>query len=122
MKINIKATNLELTPALSQYVEEKIGSLSKFLKNYEIEAEVNVHVEVARSTRHHHSGNVFKAEVNLELPKKILQSVAEKEDIRIAINKTRDELRQEIKKYNQKSNIKNDKKSYREVLKRKGKA
>lgn len=120
MKINIKAINLDLTPAINQYIEDKIGSLSKFLKNYEIKSEVQAHVEIARTTRHHHSGNVFKAEVSLDLPKKILRSVAEKEDIRVAINETRDELQQEIKKHNQKSNIKNDKKTYREVLKRKG--
>ncbi|MDP3052478.1 MAG: ribosome-associated translation inhibitor RaiA [bacterium] len=120
MKINIKAINLDLTPALNQYIEDKIGSLSKFLKNYEIESEIQARVEVARTTRHHHSGNVFKAEVNLDLPKKILRSVAEKEDIRLAINKVRDELQQEIKKHNQKLNIKNDKKAYREVLRRKG--
>ncbi len=120
MKINIKAINLDLTPALNQYIEEKIGSLSKFLKNYEIESEIQARVEVARSTRHHHSGNVFKAEVNLDLPKKILRSVAERKDARLAINKAKGELLSEIKKHNQKSNIKNDKKTYREVLKRKG--
>ena len=84
MEINIKTTNLNLTPALNQYIEEKIGSLSKFLKNYEIDSEIQARVEVARSTRHHHGGNVF---------------MAEKEDIRLAINKVRDEMRQEIKKY-----------------------
>ncbi|MFA5083969.1 MAG: ribosome-associated translation inhibitor RaiA [Candidatus Paceibacterota bacterium] len=120
MKITIKATNMDLTPALSQYIEEKVGSLAKFIKNYEIDSEIQARVEVGRSTRHHHSGNVFRAEVNLDLPKKILRSVAEKEDIRVAINRARDELQQEIKKRNQKSNIKNDKKAYREILKRKG--
>jgi len=99
MEINIKTTNLNLTPALNQYIEEKIGSLSKFLKNYEIDSEIQARVEVARSTRHHHGGNVFMAEINLNLPDKTLRSVAEKEDIRLAVNKVRDEMRQEIKKY-----------------------
>jgi len=98
MKINIKAINLDLTPALNQYIEEKIGSLSKFLKNYEVDSEIQARVEVARSTKHHHRGNVFKAEINLDLPKKILRSVVEKEDIRMAINGARDELQREIKK------------------------
>ncbi len=120
MKINIKTTNLDLTPALNQYVEEKIGSLSKFIKNYETEGEIQVRVEVARTTRHHHRGDVFRTEINLSLPGKILRSVAEKENARIAINKAKDELQQEIKKYNQKSKAQDDKKSYREILKRKG--
>jgi ribosomal subunit interface protein len=99
MKINIKAANLDLTPALNQYLEEKIDSLSKFLKNYEIEGEIQARVEVGRTSRHHHRGNVFRAEVNLILPKKILRSVAEREDIRVAIDEVKDELQQEIKKY-----------------------
>jgi putative sigma-54 modulation protein len=119
MKINIKATNLDLTPAFSQYIEEKIGSLSKFLKNYETEGEIQVQIEVARSTRHHHSGDVFRAEINLDLPGKMLRSVAEREDARLAINEARNNLQQEIKKHNQKSKIQNDKKSHREILKRK---
>lgn len=117
MKINIKATNLDLTPALNQYLKEKIGSLSKFLKNYEIEGEIQARVEIGRTTRHHHRGNIFRAEVNLILPKKILRSVAEREDIRVAINEVKDELQQEIKKYKQKLQIQDDKKNYRNIFK-----
>lgn len=119
MKINIKALNLDLTPALNQFIEEKIGSLSKFLKNYEAEEDVPIRIEVARTTRHHHSGDVFRTEINLDLPSKMLRSVAEREDVRFAINEAKDNLQQEIKKYNQKSKVQNDKKSHREILKRK---
>ena len=99
MKINIKASNLDLTPALNEYLEEKIGSLSKFLKKYEMEGEVLAQVEVARTTKHHHQGDVFRAEVNLTLPKKVLRGVAEKEDIRTAIDEVKSELQREIVKY-----------------------
>jgi len=97
MKINIKTINLDLTPTFVQYIEEKIGSLSKFLKKYEIESEIQAQVEVARTTQHHHKGDVFKAEINLDLPGKILRSVAEREDARMAINEAKDELQREIK-------------------------
>jgi len=117
MKINIKAVNLDLTPALNQYLEEKIGSLSKFLKNYEIEGEIQARVEVSRTTRHHHHGNVFRTEINLILPKKILRSVAEREDIRITIDEAKSKLQQEIKKHKQKLQIQDDKKNYRQLLK-----
>lgn len=117
MKITVKATNLDLTPTLKQYLEEKIGSLSKFLKIFEIESEVQVQVEVGRATRHHQQGNIFRAEANLMLPKKVLRGVAEKEDIRTAINEVKSELQKEIKKYNQKSKIQDDKKTYRNILK-----
>jgi len=121
MKINIKTLNLDLTPALSQFIEEKIGSLSKFLKNYDAESEVVINVEVGRSTMHHHSGDVFNAEINLDLPQKKLRSVAERNDARVAINEAKDIIKEEIKKYGQKSKIQNDKKTRREISRRKGK-
>jgi len=40
MKLNIKATNLDLTPAIREYIEIKIGSLSHFLKRFETENEI----------------------------------------------------------------------------------
>lgn len=99
MKINIKATNLKLTPAIREYIEIKIGSLERFLKRFESQGELEVFVEIARTTRHHKSGNVFYAEVNLPLPKKILRAEHSDWDIRVAIDKVKDKLQREIKKY-----------------------
>jgi ribosomal subunit interface protein len=106
MNIIIKGTNIKLTPSLRNYVEEKVGSLSKFLaeasggigafgdESYE------ARVELARTTRHHRHGQVFKAEVNLVAEKgaEILRAVALKEDLRAAIDKVRDELARQLKK------------------------
>ena len=78
MKINIKSTHLDLTPALKEYIEEKIGSLAKFLKRWDPEGVVEAYVEVARTTKHHHKGNVFRAETDLRVPGKVLR--AEDED------------------------------------------
>lgn len=121
MKIIIKTLNLDLTPSLQQYIEEKIGGLEKFLKSCETESEIQCAVEAGRITRHHHQGKIFKAEINLKLPRQVLRSAAESEDIRLAINKAKDELRQEIKKYKQKSQIQDDKKNYRSLLKQREK-
>ncbi len=99
MKIDIKATNLEITPAISEYIEIKLGSLSRFLKKFESQSEIKIFIEIARTTRHHKSGNVFYAEVNLHLPKKTLRAEHSDWDIRVAIDKAKDKLQQEIKKY-----------------------
>ena len=111
MKINIKATNLELTPAIRQYIEIKIGSLDHFLrhfvgvrpcvglKRFESKSEIEVFVEIARTTRHHHKGNIFYAEAIFSLCKKILRAEHSDWDIRVAIDKVKDKLQQEIKKY-----------------------
>ena len=105
MKIDIKATNLDLTPALREYIEEKIGALTKFLKRWDPEGIVEAWVEVGRTTKHHYKGNVFRAEVDLRLPGKILRAEDENFDIRVAIDRVRDKLRREIEKYKESKEI-----------------
>jgi putative sigma-54 modulation protein len=106
MKIKIKATNLDLTPSIVCYIEEKISSVEKFLEKFEINSETEVFVEIARTTNHHRKGEVFRAEANMELPGKVLRADHEEWDIRVAIDKVKDKLQAEIKKY---KGIKDDK-------------
>jgi len=102
MQIDIKAINLELTPIIREYIETKIGSLSRFLKRFEEEREIRVFVEIARTTRHHKSGDVFCAEASFMIGKKLLLAEHTDWDIRIAIDKVKDKLQQEIKKHKEK--------------------
>ncbi len=99
MQINIKGTGLDLTPAIEEHIERKFGSLDKFLKRFETQGEVRMEVEIARTTRHHRKGDVFYAEVNLHLPKKIIRAEHSDSDIRTAIDAVKDKLKLEIQKY-----------------------
>ncbi len=99
MKIDIVAKNLDLTSAIREYIEMKIGPLDRFLKKFESKGEIEIFIEIARTTKHHHSGSVFYAEATLPLGKKILRAEHTDWDIRAAIDKVKDKLRQEIKKY-----------------------
>lgn len=99
MKINLKATGLDLTPALREYAEQKIGSLEKFVKRWDAEGVVEVWVEVGRITKHHHKGDVFRAEADLRLPGKVLRAEDEDWDIRAALDRLKDKLKREIEKY-----------------------
>lgn len=98
MQIDIEATNLELTPILREYIEEKIGRLSKFLTRFEKDS-VHVRVEVARLTRHHRHGNVYHAEANLHFPGGMFRAEHQAESIRIAIDKVKGLLQREIIKH-----------------------
>lgn len=62
MKINIKATNTTLTPAIKTFIEDKLRNLSKFLK-----PEDKLHIELEVNKKHK-SGDVFRVEINI-LPK-----------------------------------------------------
>ncbi|MFA5188960.1 MAG: ribosome-associated translation inhibitor RaiA [Patescibacteria group bacterium] len=98
MQIDIKGTNMELTQAIKAYIDEKIGGLEKFFDQI-----LEARVEVGLTTKHHQKGNIFRAEVNLEVPRKhILRAEAEKEDLYMAINQVKDELQAQIKKYKEK--------------------
>jgi ribosomal subunit interface protein len=99
MQINIKATEIDLTPALKVYIEKKLGPLSKFIKKFDEEGQVELWVEVARTTRHHHKGFVFMAEGRLPLPKKALYVAEYHDDARKAIDAMKRVLKQEIDKY-----------------------
>ncbi|MBI4094470.1 MAG: ribosome-associated translation inhibitor RaiA [Candidatus Liptonbacteria bacterium] len=99
MKISIKATNLELTPSFTAYIESKLGGLSKFVNRFDKEGAVELRLEVARTTRHHHKGSVFMAEANVRLPGRMLRGVARAEDPRAAVDMLKDKLKVEIEKY-----------------------
>jgi len=88
MKINIKATNIELTLAISAYAEKKIRTLKKFLDVPDAVAQV----EVGKSTKHHKSGEVFRAEVHLVAPGMDLYAVSDQSDLYAAIDLVKDEL------------------------------
>ena len=100
MNITIKATNLELTQEIRDYLNEKIGGLEKFKEG--LDGSVIARAEVGVTTAHHQHGKIFRAEVNLNVPKgnqKILRAVAERENIFEEIDEVKDKLQRELKKY-----------------------
>ncbi len=99
MKINIKTLNVDLTPSLNTYIEQKFQPLEKFLKRFEAEGEIRIALDLARTTRHHKHGDVFRASVGVRLEKKVLHAEEEADDARVAIDRARDTLRSEIEKY-----------------------
>ena len=98
MHIDIRAKDIELTDPLREYIQKRVGGLTKYLKRFD-EDTLLAEVEVARTTQHHRSGNVYYAEVNLTVPGKLLRATHKAEDIRAAIDKVRDILQREIRKY-----------------------
>lgn len=99
MQIQIKSTNIELTENLKNYIEEKINSCEKFIHtNFPLEA----YVEIEKMTKHHRKGNIFRAEVNLPLPGKLIRCESRKDDIYLSITDLKDKLQREIKEYKEK--------------------
>lgn len=99
MNIKIQGTQLELTPAIKKFVEEKLDSVERLISGIDAERSAQVNVQIERITRHHRHGNVLRAEINLRLPGKLIRAEAADDDIRVAIRIAAEELISEVKKY-----------------------
>lgn len=98
MNLDIKATNLELTPSIKEYIETKILGLSKFIEKWEKIGAVETRFELARTTNHHNKGDVYYAEINITLDGKLVRAEASGEDAHAVIDKVKDTIKKEIAK------------------------
>ncbi len=86
--INIKSTNIELTPAITDYVNKRLSSINKFAKN----KDTNGQVEVGKTTNHHNKGEVYKAEFDIEINGQKFFTESSASDLYAAIDTAKDEL------------------------------
>jgi putative sigma-54 modulation protein len=87
MNITIKASNIELTPEMREFIEEKIDSVEKFYPNI-IEARVEIEYDA-----HHKKGDVFRCEANIKIPGKLLRVEKSTTSFDKAVNKVKDHLK-----------------------------
>jgi putative sigma-54 modulation protein len=99
MKLNIKATQIKLTPEIKDYIQKKMDMLEKFLGHIPV---INCDIEVALTTTHHVKGEIYRAEVNLEVPGELLRVEKTEKELKKAIDKVKDHLARSIKNYKEK--------------------
>lgn len=86
----LKGTNLSLTPAIEMAADKIVAALDKYVDNSDTSALCEI--EVARTTNHHRSGEIFRAEINFHSRVGSLRAEAEKEDLYAAMSAAKDEL------------------------------
>lgn len=91
MTLNISHRGIELTPAIHDYVEEKMASLNKYSQDIQ-----HIDVEVGLTSGHHQKGKIFECKANIQVAGKIIHLEKEAEDLYKAIDKVRDHLRAEL--------------------------
>ncbi len=99
MQIKIKASKIELTEAIENYINEKVNMLEKYLNHVDV---LNCDFEIEKSIGGQNKGDIFKAEINLEVPGEILRVEKTEPDLYKAIDKVKDHLAEMIKKYKEK--------------------
>lgn len=119
MNITIKGTAIELTPAISAYVEKKVGALAKYLDQTKTDSFI-ARVEVGKTSNHHKSGDIFRAEVHVSGPETDSFAVAESEDLYAAIDIVEAEIAHELlsKKGRRERLLRNGERAIKRILKR----
>jgi len=103
MKIaNIKATEIELTPALKKYITEKINMLDKYYQDV-----IEVRVEVGLTSQHHNKGPIYRAELNVKVPGDLLRVEKTTENMYKSIDKVKDHMANQLKDFKEKQLDKN---------------
>jgi ribosomal subunit interface protein len=95
MNIRTITQNLELTDAITEYVNKKLISIERLLKN--MPPETMIEVDLGKDAKHR-KGQGFRAEMSIKLPSKRLYAAAKDSDLYAAIDKVKDEIISELKK------------------------
>ncbi len=100
LKLNIRAINLKLEPVIENYITEKIGGLDKFIERTDTVAQA--WVEIGLTTKHHQSGDIYRAEAQIRLSGKGIRGEKTAADLFLAIDAVREELQEGLMKYKEK--------------------
>jgi ribosomal subunit interface protein len=100
MRKTIKVTGIELTPAISDYLEKKLTSLDKLIDPEDTSALAQV--EIGKTTKHHHQGDLFRAEINLHIAGADFRVESEIDNLYAAIDVARDQMHQELQTFKRK--------------------
>jgi ribosomal subunit interface protein len=98
MIYNVRGENIEVTPALREYVEKKIGKLERYFDYTE-----DVHVHVNLKVYNDKQG---KIEVTIPMPHLLLRAEERHDDMYAAIDLVADKLERQIRKHKTKVNRK----------------
>lgn len=102
MKINIHGQKLEVTEAIKNYIEEKIGRLEKYFENPE-SLTANVVIKMR--------GRDQVVEVTIPAPKIILRGEESNKDLYASIDLVSDKIERQIRKNKTRMNSKKNKKN-----------
>ncbi len=89
--MQIYSKNIDVTEPLKVYLEEKIAHVHKIAEEI-----ISLRVDLSRDT-HHNKGDVFRVEVNLNIPNHFLRVVEKRPDVREAIDEVANKLVRQLR-------------------------
>lgn len=103
MKSSIRGVNIEITPAIREYIEKKLSKLDRYFDNTDLlEAKVNVKV----------NSGTQKVEVTIPMKQMVLRAEERNTDVYAAMDLVIDKLERQVRKHKTKVNRKMREASY----------
>lgn len=93
MEYQLYSKNVVVTDALNQYLDKRLVNVSKVAKDV-----VSCRIDLSRDS-HHKKGEVFRAELNISIPGKLVRVVEMHQDMRGAIDLSIDKIVRQLKKF-----------------------
>lgn len=97
--VEFKGTNMELTEAMKEYATQKLGKIATILDGVE---PADTRLELGKTSNHHKNGDIFRAEMNLQVPGAVLRAESETGDLYGSIDEASDRLRVQVVKWKEK--------------------
>lgn len=94
MKMNVKATGMELTPEILSYAEKRLIKVGRYLEA----SDPVMSIELGKSTQHHRQGNIFRAEIRIAGGGADFYAAKETSDLHRSIDEVKDEIIREVTK------------------------
>jgi putative sigma-54 modulation protein len=98
MRYNVRGENIEITPALREYAEKKIGKLERYFED-SVEANVNINLKF-------YNDQESKVEVTIPMTDLVLRAEEHNQDMYAAIDLVVNKLERQIRKHKTKVNRK----------------
>lgn len=90
---------MDLTDPINDYVVRRVTNLGKLLKKLQEQGgEILFYFEVAKTTEHHKTGRVYRADCNVSINGEQFYSSSEKDDLYEAIDDCKQQLFREIQR------------------------
>jgi len=101
--LNIKATHIDLTDEIKNYVESKTDTLMKFIDATEQDV-AKFNVEVGKTNTAQHTGNIFRAEINLNAHGQTYRTESTTDHIHSALDEATHEMEHQLVHHKNKRN------------------
>lgn len=99
MQINLQGKDIELTPAIHNYVIKRVTNLEKLLSGMEKRGgEAKLNFEIGKSTKHHKSGEIFHADCLININGKEFYGSADANDLYTTIDEVKEILFNDIER------------------------